>query len=237
MDVSTLTGKVQGNWSQDKVENPKGKLDKDSFLKLFLTELKYQDPTEPMDNEKILTQTSQLTQLEAQEEQKKAMKRIVENFDKSSRFQSQYALVPAIGKLAQTDIDGVEYVGENKTQDFELYFDKPIKSGNIIIKDAKNQLITTLNLAEYKDEFGKSYVDRSGTLKFVWDGKNDKGESVEKGKYTITASYVDNVKDMNKTHEIAMGTYPISSVKFEDGQTLVKIGTNYISADRIKEIR
>lgn len=237
MDVSSLTGKIDGNWSQDKVENPKGKLDKDSFLKLFLTELKYQDPTEPMDNEKILTQTSQLTQLEAQEEQKKAMQKIVENFDKSSKFQSQYSLVPAIGKLARTDIDGVEYKGENTTQAFEIYFDKPIKSGNLFIKDEKNTLIKTINLAEYKDEFDKGYVDRNGTLKFIWDGTNDKGENVKEGKYTITAKYVDNIKDLNKTHETAMGTYPISSVKFEDGQTLVKIGTSYVSADRIKEIR
>lgn len=40
-------------------------LGKDDFLKLLLVELQYQDPTSPMDTEKILTQTSQLATLES----------------------------------------------------------------------------------------------------------------------------------------------------------------------------
>jgi len=237
MDVSALTGKPIGNWSTDQVENPKGKLDKDSFLKLFLTELKYQDPTEPMDNEKILTQTSQLTQLESQEEQRKAMKKIVENFDKSAKFQSQYSLIPAIGKMARTDLDTLEYKGENKKTSFELYFDKPIKTGMVTIKDEKNNIIKSIDLKEYKDEAGFSFVNRSGVRKFIWDGTDNSGKNIKEGKYRISAVYVDNIKGKNSSHEVAMGNYPISSVKFEDGKTLIKLGSNYYNAESIKEIR
>jgi flagellar basal-body rod modification protein FlgD len=145
MDAASITGKSYGKWSYDSVENPKGKLEKDSFLKLFLTELKYQDPTEPMDNEKILTQTSQLTQLEAQEEQKKAMKKIVENFNKNSKFQAQYSLVPAIGKMARTTLDYVNINTGDKKSSFELYFDKPIKNGKIFIYYASSD--TRLHVA------------------------------------------------------------------------------------------
>jgi flagellar basal-body rod modification protein FlgD len=39
-------------------------LSKDDFMTLLLVELQHQDPTEPMDSEKILSQTSQLATLE-----------------------------------------------------------------------------------------------------------------------------------------------------------------------------
>ena len=54
--------------------NPHAQLDKDAFMKLLLTELQYQDPTSPMDSEKMLTQTSQLATLETQENTNQMMK-------------------------------------------------------------------------------------------------------------------------------------------------------------------
>ena len=48
-------------------------LGKDDFMKLLLVELQHQDPTEPMDSEKILTQTSQLAGLESSENTNKAL--------------------------------------------------------------------------------------------------------------------------------------------------------------------
>lgn len=39
-------------------------LDKDAFLKLLVTQLKYQDPLEPMDNTQFIAQTAQFTALE-----------------------------------------------------------------------------------------------------------------------------------------------------------------------------
>jgi flagellar basal-body rod modification protein FlgD len=237
MDAASITGKSYGKWSYDSVENPKGKLEKDSFLKLFLTELKYQDPTEPMDNEKILTQTSQLTQLEAQEEQKKAMKKIVENFNKNSKFQAQYSLVPAIGKMARTTLDYVNINTGDKKSSFELYFDKPIKNGKIFIKDEKKNIVKIIDLEKYKDDFNKSYIGSKGVKKFTWNNNDNNGKKVKEGKYTITASYTDNIKDENKLHEIALGSMPIESVKFENGITYLKLGSQYIDAKELKEIR
>ena len=44
--------------------NPKSILKKDDFLKLFLTELQYQDPTDPMDSKEFTEQLTALAQLE-----------------------------------------------------------------------------------------------------------------------------------------------------------------------------
>jgi flagellar basal-body rod modification protein FlgD len=44
--------------------NPNGLLDKDDFLKLFVTQLQHQDPMSPMDNDQMVAQMSQLSTVE-----------------------------------------------------------------------------------------------------------------------------------------------------------------------------
>ena len=46
------------------VTNPKSLLDKDDFLKLFVTQLQHQDPMSPMDNDQMVAQMSQLSTVE-----------------------------------------------------------------------------------------------------------------------------------------------------------------------------
>jgi flagellar basal-body rod modification protein FlgD len=44
--------------------NPSSLLDKDDFLKLFVTQLQHQDPMSPMDNDQMVSQMSQLSTVE-----------------------------------------------------------------------------------------------------------------------------------------------------------------------------
>ncbi len=48
----------------DAVRTPKNELDKDAFLKLLVAQMRYQDPTAPMDTSALMAQTSQLTTVE-----------------------------------------------------------------------------------------------------------------------------------------------------------------------------
>ncbi len=45
-------------------EGPNQEMDKDMFLQLMITQLQYQDPLEPMDNQEMLAQLAQFTSLE-----------------------------------------------------------------------------------------------------------------------------------------------------------------------------
>lgn len=46
------------------VENPGALLDRDAFLKLLVAQLKYQDPTKPVDASQMLAQSAQLTMVD-----------------------------------------------------------------------------------------------------------------------------------------------------------------------------
>jgi len=198
--------------------NPNGVLGKDDFLKLLLVELKYQDPTEPMDSEKILSQTSELASLEASSNTNKALEELATSLSNSRDFST----IAAIGKIADTGSNAIVYE-EGSQPGFEVYFAEDISSGTVNVLDANGNTVATLPV-----ESGDK-----GIHSFEWDGKNSAGNSVDEGIYYVTANYSDS---SGGTHETRGGLYLIESVRFGEGETLVKVGSSYIPFKDIKEV-
>lgn len=61
---ATTTGATASIQPTATVTNPKSLLNKDDFLKLFVTQLQHQDPMSPMDNDAMVAQMSQLSSVE-----------------------------------------------------------------------------------------------------------------------------------------------------------------------------
>ncbi len=198
--------------------NPNGILGKDDFLKLLLVELKYQDPTEPMDSEKILTQTSQLATLEASSNTNKALEELAAALNSTRDFST----ISAIGKIADTGSNAI-VLEEGSTPKFELYFADEVKSGTISVLDANGNTVASMPI-----ESGIA-----GVNSFEWDGKNSAGNSADEGVYYITATY-SNAQGASK--DTRVGLYPIESVRFDSGVTYVKLGSSYVEFDSIKEV-
>jgi flagellar basal-body rod modification protein FlgD len=60
-------------------ETDRTALDKDDFLKLFVTSLQYQDPMSPMENSEMMQQMSQLGMMEAVTNMKETVTELSEN--------------------------------------------------------------------------------------------------------------------------------------------------------------
>jgi len=202
--------------------NPKSIMGKDDFLKLLLTELQYQDPTAPMDSEKILSQTSQLASLEAQEKTNNALEALTASFSGNKDF----AAVSSIGKMARLE----NALQLKTTQDgspspinFNLNFDEDIQSGSINIYNEEGALMKSILLEE----------NTAGQHSFNWDGKTNAGIDASGGKYYIKATYQN---EAGLTLDAHAGSYKIESVKFEEGKTFVKLNGSYIAFDQVSEI-
>ena len=91
----------------NKNEENSNSLSNEAFMRLFLAQLKNQDPTAPMETQEILTQTAQLTQVEAQEKMKKALEEMTTTMKSmqetnQSSIETQKKLVEAQEKMLQT---------------------------------------------------------------------------------------------------------------------------------------
>ncbi len=200
------------------VVNPKGELGKDEFLKLLLVELEHQDPTAPVETDKILSQTSQLASLEASTNTNKEL----ENLSSALQSSMKFSTVGAMGKIANIGNDEV-ILPENGTANFEIYFPDNVKEGEIEVKDTLGNLVRTIKVSDVS----------KGVNGFSWNGESNDGNRAEEGSYHVTASYV---TPKGKSGTTAIGTYPISSLKFEEGKSLMKLGSQYVPFKMVKEL-
>jgi flagellar basal-body rod modification protein FlgD len=198
--------------------NPQSILKKDDFLKLLLTELQYQDPTSPMDSEKILSQTSQLATLESANNTNKTMEALMNQLKSTSDFNA----VSSIGKMGSLGTDKI-LLSKDASTNFEIYFKHDIKNGQVDIKDSNGNIVKTFNLQPQK----------GGVLSFEWDGTDNGGQKMPEGSYSVSANYSDG---STGSYNTAYGVYPIESVRFDEGKALLKLGSNYYPISQVKEI-
>ncbi len=259
IDLAEVTGAKAAQERKKEQPTIANGLDKNAFMKLFLEQLKNQDPTAPMETDKIITQTAQLTQVEMQEENKKTMQEVasamksnketneslkdfqgalkdtMENLNKGmdDSLKANNALrevtalnsVSMIGKIAETDVSGANFDGNNKLS-FSLFFDEKIDASKgvpaIQILNENNELVKTIPL--------KDYNGQKGYINFEWDGLNEKGEKVPKGNYKIKAEY--NLDSQSKQYlQTRIGRGEVESVVFDKGKPMLRMGEMILPID------
>ena len=207
----------------NQVEN-KTALGKDDFMKLLLVELQHQDPTQPMDSEKILSQTSQLAGLEASSNTNKALEDLATSLSSSKEFST----IAAIGKMADTGSDAIAH-DKGSVSKFEIYYPNDIKNGTVDVLDSSDNVVATLNI-DIDETLGEK---ASGVYQFDWNGVGSDGSNVDSGIYRIQSNYTDTNGVAQTTR---LGAYPIESVRFENGTSLLKLGSNYVPIEQVREV-
>ena len=198
--------------------NPNGILGKDDFLKLLLVELQNQDPTAPTDTEKILSQTSQLATLESADNTNAALEKLSASLGSSQQFST----ISAIGKTADLGSDSVA-IDKGSSSTFEVYFPDAVQEGSVVITNGNGDTVKTLDVG----------TNPSGVYQFTWDGSDTAGNAVDSGIYHVNANYSN---PDGTTLQTRLGAYPIEAVRFDQGNTLVKVGSNYVPLESIVEV-
>jgi flagellar basal-body rod modification protein FlgD len=103
------TGAINNTGQSNQVEG-NSQMGKDEFLKLLVTQLKYQDPLKPMDNKEFISQTAQFTSLEQ-------MKNMNSNLSESLEMQKLSQVSGLVNKevkvlksSGETESDETQYV-------------------------------------------------------------------------------------------------------------------------------
>ena len=143
----------------------------DRFLKLLVTQLKNQDPLNPLDNAQMTSQMAQISTVNGIEKLNTTLQSLISNSNDAQKMQAatllgKGVLVPGPGMSLKAS-EGQAFAG------FEL--GAPADSVTVNINDANGIAIRTINLGGMA----------GGTHTFQWDGKTDSGAVAADGAYTI----------------------------------------------------
>lgn len=208
---------------QPKTTGAQQVLGKDDFLQLLVTKLEYQDPLKPIDDEGFIAQLAQFSSLEQ-------MNNIAEAISSSNQWdflqtQSLNNVMAAgfIGKDVEADFSGVHVDADNKPN-ISFNISREAKDVAFEIRDKDDNLITTLHMQDVS----------AGNNSIHWDGKDSRGNRVEEGFYTVTASATGQDGSTFKPSLSLVGT--VSSVVYRDGQALLIIDGTEVALSDVKTV-
>ena len=142
----------------------------DRFLLMLTTQLKNQDPLNPMVNAQITSQMAQLNTVSGITQLNSTLQALS---DSMSMGQSVSA-TSMIGHGVLVPGSTVNLTGGQAIGGVDLT--QPVDSLKVTIKDAAGNIVNTMQLGAQK----------AGVLPFAWDGKTDAGKVAADGSYKFT---------------------------------------------------
>ena len=153
------------------------------FLTLFTTQLKCQDPLDPVKNEAFVAQLAQFSQLEATTSMDQTLKNYVESMA-GERMMSSTSM---IGKTVSVpDAPAVITPGGKPVQGF-VSLPTGAEGVKFEVFNAKGQMVTSQIM-------GSQPI---GDMPWAWDGTNESGAQVPAGNYSFKATVISQGKTSN----------------------------------------
>lgn len=211
-----LTSEAYKAQQEAKLFSNQESLGRDAFLTLFTTQLKNQNPLDPLENEAFVAQLAQFSSLEAM----KGMQGSLE--DVSSNLRNEQFLVGAslLGKSVSLE-SGLVTAGEGKNA-----------RGFAQLNDGVDSLIFSVYDTEggglvYRREMGSQ---TAGRVPLSWDGRDNSGADVKIGRYMFAATAVVGEKlapvSVQSSAEVTAVNWnsQTQNIDFEvDGDTVVRL--------------
>ena len=143
----------------------------DRFMTLLVTQMKNQDPLNPLDNAQVTSQLAQLSTLTGIDKLNKTLESFVTGFQSGQAVQA----AGMIGRGVLVPGNGVNLVEGKSVFGFEL--ENPADKVTVKVRNGDGDVVQTIDLGSAK----------AGVLPLAWDGKMADGEVAPDGKYTVEA--------------------------------------------------
>lgn len=192
--------------------------DFDAFLDLLVTQMQNQDPLEPMEPQEF---TNQLVQFASVEQALATNDKLDQLVGLQSGNQAATAAA-FIGHEVKATGDQVMLDGGSARIGYEL--DDEAKSATIEITSSEGTPVRTLQLD-----------GAAGSHEVVWDGRNDNGNAVADGVYTITLSAVNENDQTVQGRTTTFGT--VSGFEIRDNDIVLNIGDLEVDFDKVRSVR
>ena len=192
-------------------------LGRDDFLNLLVTQLKHQDPMNPMQSQEFSAQLAQFSSLE----QLFGINKTLTDIQKSLSANGNENILDYIGKVVKTSDNNVSITGG--IIDSSVYSLNSSADVDISVYDALGSEIRTI----------KAGLKSPGEHSIGWDGRDNRGNMAGDGVYTIKINAADQTgtavsADVYQTGEV-------TGVTHQSGIPYLIVGKRMVSPDEVIE--
>lgn len=177
----------------------------DRFLTLLMTQIKNQDPLNPLDNAQVTTQLAQINTVNGIEKLNSTLSQLLAGYNNAQAMQA----AGIIGKSVM--VPGASLTLEKGIAAGGFKVDQPVDNVRVQVLDQAGNVLRT-------DDLG---ARQAGNYSFVWDGKNTAGATVADGSYTFKVSATQGGKSADVT-ALQLGT--VNAVSRSGGGFVLDLG-------------
>ena len=188
----------------------------DRFLKLLTTQLKNQDPLNPLDNAQMTSQMAQISTVDGITKLNETLQKLINNAADTQTMQA--AALVGHGVL----VPGSDMTLANGAGVAGLELAEPADRVTVTIKDSNGLTVRRLELGDME----------AGAQHFQWDGKTDGGADAASGAYTFSLA-AERGTDTVKATALSVGQ--VSSV--ERGATGMSLNVGQLGTFALTDVR
>lgn len=190
----------------------------DRFLKLLVTQMKNQDPLNPMDNAQVTSQMAQLSTVTGIDKLNATVQALSASMASAQSLQA----ASMIGHAALVPGTEIDLLSGKSDAAVELV--QPADKLTVTVKDSYGNVVRTLQLG----------AQDAGVVGFKWDGLDDRGVAVADGAYKFSAKAELGGKSSDAT-TLSYGL--VSSVSLTSGGAMLNMGSlGEVGLDAVRQI-
>jgi flagellar basal-body rod modification protein FlgD len=188
----------------------------DNFMQLLVTQMRNQDPLNPMDNAQVTSQLAQLSTVTGVNKLNSTLETLLSGYNANQSLQS--ASMIGRGVLVPDD----KLVLHEGQAVMGIQLGESAESVTVSIKDASGKEVTSIDLGAHS----------GGTWPLTWDGTNTKGEKLADGNYTFEVKATKGGESLSATR---LGYAVVNSVSIDS--TGVKLNLTNNSNVGLSDVR
>ena len=221
MDISQINSDTASVAAASR--NPgKTDLGKDDFLQLLVTQLRNQDPTNPMKSQEFASQLAQFNSLEQLINVNSGLEELAASQESTSTGMINTLASTLTGKQVKVQTNQLSLGAEGGTPvNFDLAKDAP--TVELKIYDASGNEVRSVTLAN-QSEGGNSWQ---------WDGKSNSGSRLPEGEYSVEVNAGDGETSIDG---FAFLKGNVDKVKYSSDGIKLQVNGVYVGMGQVEEI-
>jgi len=217
--VSSVLSSYGTDTSTTTTTDSSTELGKEAFLQLLLTQLTYQDPLDPMDDQDFVAELAQFSSLE----QLTNISTGIEELNDTVLQEQLFDAVQFIGKEIKASGETIQLEdGKASTIYYTVASDAEEVVANVLDEDGN--VVRTVDIGS----------KTAGEYEFVWDGKDSDGDVMEDGVYTVTILTQDADGNAGLADTQIQGK--VTGVESSNGTYYLRVGDVLVAFTNITEV-